>query len=254
MDEPTLLTGHDLENLHHAIEAAVSVRRRHQFFLWVQGALQRFLPHDILLSAVIEPGRTDMQVECFASAGIAAPATGELLVDPFTSVVAQTLAAWRRNGGTPYLACPQGDSEDYRRLAPAVRACGLGNIAAHGACDANGEPRSFFCFSRIPGAVTSRHAYFLELLIPHLHVALLRVMSFERQVGNDRFGGNPPITQRECEILRWVQEGKTNHEIGGILNISPLTVKNHLQKILKKLDVQNRAQAVAKVIKLNLLA
>lgn len=253
MNEPTLLDAQDLENLHHAIETAMSIRRRHQFFLWVQGALQRFLPHEVLLCALIEPNRGDMLIECFASAGVAS-AAGEATEAQFTGVVARALAAWQSNGGVPYLACPVGDPEAFRHLAPAVRASRLDNIAAHGACDANGEPRSFFCFAQIPGAVTARHAYFLELLIPHLHLALLRMLSSERQPENDAIGGNQLITQRESEILRWVQEGKTNHEIGQILNISPLTVKNHLQKILKKLNVQNRAQAVAKVLRLNLLA
>jgi DNA-binding CsgD family transcriptional regulator len=61
------------------------------------------------------------------------------------------------------------------------------------------------------------------------------------------------ITSREIEILQWVRDGKSNHEIGDILAISPLTVKNHVQKILKKLKVQNRAQAVARGISLQLI-
>ena len=60
------------------------------------------------------------------------------------------------------------------------------------------------------------------------------------------------LTAREVEILHWVERGKSNNEIAQILNISHLTVKNHVQKILRKLNVQNRAQAVAKGIALNL--
>ena len=37
------------------------------------------------------------------------------------------------------------------------------------------------------------------------------------------------------------------------LGISPLTVKNHVQKILRKLDVVNRAQAVGKALELRML-
>jgi DNA-binding CsgD family transcriptional regulator len=51
------------------------------------------------------------------------------------------------------------------------------------------------------------------------------------------------ISAREAEIMDWVKLGKTNMEIGMILNISSFTVKNHLQRIFKKLDVLNRAQA-----------
>ena len=36
--------------------------------------------------------------------------------------------------------------------------------------------------------------------------------------------------------------------------ISPLTVKNHVQKILRKLGASNRAQAVSKAISLGLIA
>jgi DNA-binding CsgD family transcriptional regulator len=46
--------------------------------------------------------------------------------------------------------------------------------------------------------------------------------------------------------MNWVQQGKTNFEIALILEVSPLTVKNHLQKLFKRLDVHNRTHAVAK--------
>ncbi len=55
------------------------------------------------------------------------------------------------------------------------------------------------------------------------------------------------LSAREAEILRWIALGKTNPEIGSILGISSFTVKNHVQRILKKLDVINRTQAVGKV-------
>ena len=54
------------------------------------------------------------------------------------------------------------------------------------------------------------------------------------------------LSARESEILAWVALGKTNPEIGSILGISTFTVKNHVQRILKKLDVTNRTQAVGK--------
>ena len=54
------------------------------------------------------------------------------------------------------------------------------------------------------------------------------------------------LSAREAEILQWVAMGKTNPEIGAILNISSFTVKNHVQRILRKLDVSSRTQAVGK--------
>jgi DNA-binding CsgD family transcriptional regulator len=58
------------------------------------------------------------------------------------------------------------------------------------------------------------------------------------------------LTTREREILNWVYHGKSNYEIGAILEISPLTVANHIKKILRKLNVENRTQAVAKAVDL----
>ena len=55
------------------------------------------------------------------------------------------------------------------------------------------------------------------------------------------------LSEREIEIMQWVCRGKTNGEIGQILDISFFTVKNHLQRIFRKLDVLNRAQAVSKI-------
>ena len=63
-------------------------------------------------------------------------------------------------------------------------------------------------------------------------------------------GDQSMLSQREKEIMEWVRIGKTNYEIGMILNISAFTVKNHLQRIFKKFDVANRAQAVEKLNRL----
>jgi transcriptional regulator EpsA len=59
----------------------------------------------------------------------------------------------------------------------------------------------------------------------------------------------PPgvLSDRERQIMAWVAMGKTNPEIGCILHISEFTVKNHMKSIFSKLDVSNRAQAVAKL-------
>jgi DNA-binding CsgD family transcriptional regulator len=53
------------------------------------------------------------------------------------------------------------------------------------------------------------------------------------------------LSEREREILHWIAMGKTNDEIGSILDFSLYTVKNNVQRIFRKLNVSNRAQAVA---------
>jgi DNA-binding CsgD family transcriptional regulator len=53
------------------------------------------------------------------------------------------------------------------------------------------------------------------------------------------------LTQREAEVLRWLAEGKTSHEIAAILHISPGTISKHLRRVYQKLSVENRHAAVA---------
>lgn len=48
------------------------------------------------------------------------------------------------------------------------------------------------------------------------------------------------LTPRQHEVVKWVCRGKTNKEIGVLMELSALTVKNHVQQILKKIGAENR--------------
>jgi len=51
------------------------------------------------------------------------------------------------------------------------------------------------------------------------------------------------LTAREAEVLYWVTLGKTNPEIGMVLDMSPRTVNKHLEHIFTKLNVETRTAA-----------
>jgi len=60
-------------------------------------------------------------------------------------------------------------------------------------------------------------------------------------------GGEPPwsrLTQRETEVLRLLAKGKTNPEIASALFLGEATVKTHVARILAKLQLRDRVQAV----------
>lgn len=63
----------------------------------------------------------------------------------------------------------------------------------------------------------------------------------------------PHLSARELEVLERAAEGATNKEIAETLFISENTVKHHLKNILAKLQMQNRAQAVAWAVKEGLI-
>lgn len=55
----------------------------------------------------------------------------------------------------------------------------------------------------------------------------------------------PVLTSRQEEVLRLVQEGLANKQIGRRLGISEGTVRKHLEHILGRLGVRSRTAAVA---------
>lgn len=57
------------------------------------------------------------------------------------------------------------------------------------------------------------------------------------------------VTGREADVLVWIANGKTNREIGQILDMSPRTVNKHLEQIFRKLCVENRTSAAAVTLK-----
>jgi two-component system nitrate/nitrite response regulator NarL len=60
---------------------------------------------------------------------------------------------------------------------------------------------------------------------------------------------DPGLTRREIEILQLVSEGLSNKEIGSRLSITEGTVKNHVHNALEKLQLENRIQAAAYVVR-----
>jgi two-component system, NarL family, response regulator DevR len=68
---------------------------------------------------------------------------------------------------------------------------------------------------------------------------LTRVREAERKADEDAFRD---LSGREIDVLAEVARGKTNAEIGEILNLSEKTVRNYVSSILDKLYLSNRIE------------
>ena len=60
---------------------------------------------------------------------------------------------------------------------------------------------------------------------------------------------NPELSDRELEVLRLMGQGMSNSEIATALTIGESTVKSHVNRILSKLGVSDRTQAVITAVK-----
>lgn len=239
------------------IDASLRITRREQFFSWLQGSCQYLFPHEVLICGVQVGNEEGFNFERFVSTRyLTEQHVADATLDE--GVVGRVIGSWRRTRRPTLLAdgLSPGDFGIYvvpfSERQGALQEIELKNIAAHGQGNRDGGVSTFFCFSRIPGQLTANHAYLLELLVPHLHAVLIRVVSSSGAlVGLGDLA--KPMTTREAEVLHWLHKGKTNGEIASILVISPLTVKNHVQNILRKLNVQNRSLAVVKASRMGLV-
>ena len=78
-----------------------------------------------------------------------------------------------------------------------------------------------------------------------------RVAALMRRVQPN--GNSRKLTNREAEVLRLLSDGLEQRAIAGRLSISPKTVAIHIERILGKLEVHSRAQAVAAAYRENLI-
>ena len=96
-------------------------------------------------------------------------------------------------------------------------------------------------FDRVAGLLIGADDYLVKPLAADELCA--RVRALLRRANRDN--GSSPLTPREREVLQLLAEGLEQTEIAERLVISSKTVASHIERILAKLGVRSRAQAVA---------
>ncbi len=245
---------YELESLMLNLDASLRVHTRHQFFTWTQGLLQNLVKHKLLICAA----RNARQEAFHVDAIVAPPLEPSPFCDAFhqdVTLVPHIIKSWEDNRFQPVI-CDAGPGGRFGHgaLARELSRVGAERVLAHGTYDAFGKVASLFLFANRPTTIGPKQIRLVEILVPFLHLSLLRFqISWPAKSQGAAPAGLRILTEREQEILNWIHLGKSNIEIGAILGISPLTVKNHVQKILRKLNVQNRAQAVGKGLVLRII-
>ena len=69
-----------------------------------------------------------------------------------------------------------------------------------------------------------------------------------RMADDGELGVVDGLTPRESRVAFWLARGKTNREIGLILNMGSRTAEKHVEHILCKLGVENRVAAALQLV------
>lgn len=250
MTTPVILSFTEQEYLLHAIEAAMPLRDGRQFFLWSQGALQALLPHRIMVCLQFGPQDQLQHVECLHSLMLDSARRSRLSHRDHGLALRMARHCRHSEATLPaMLDAAPGGADVLAPFAQELQGEGLDNVLLHASERLPGGWTCFVLFG-LPQRPRARQAHFLQLLLPYLHLTLQRVGQ-QQALGHAPALARPP-SARELEILYWVREGKSNDEIGLILGISGMTVKNHLQRLYRLLAVSNRAHAIARGVALQL--
>ena len=244
-----------IESIVLNLDASLRVHARAHFFSWTQGLLQSLIRHELLICTLCLGKPPAFRADGFSMTTPEPNLFSDLFLRD-TTVAPALLKAWEERRYQPVIIDvgptqpPLGSGGFTREL----ERLGATQLLVHGIHDAEGRAISLFIFACRPGSAGQRQGYLVQLLAPSLHAAWVRTQLTKRaESGGDKAAGGSVLTVRELDILKWIYLGKSNFEIGAILKISPLTVKNHVQKILRKLNVVNRTQAIGKALELRIL-
>ena len=266
LDEKTILRVHKLLSECHEFQGLA------QFESFIRNRIREVLPHQIAVCGFGEIRSKQL----LRSINIGFPgAYLRRITGPQGVLVGAPMDAWVRKRSPLVLHVDQVTDPKASSWCAAAKAHGIATIACHGVCDMTSTLFSYFEFGRLDEDKLSSYPPLLNLVVPHLHAALARLLAMEAAASQaparvEDLGGGAgvaaapslqaqgliqtkepgvyAITARERQVLQWISAGKSNWEIGKILRISEFTVKNHVQNVLRKLSVTSRAQAVTKGI------
>ena len=249
------LSDEHLERYFRVIQAGLAVQSHADLLQWLQGEIQYFLPHEIMLAIWCNTGEDPLGHDVVSALpGVRSP---DLQSEDLVVFQQRLHGLWAELGNVPFKLSVGAHDLKFEGCDPSLTfgqaMQSMRSLLVHGISDPRkGQNCLYVMFSSIDNLNNFTLAA-MENFLPYIDFALRRVipLASRRPIVNlinmsqrTKMCG---LTAREAEILDWVRLGKTNDEIGLILKISVFTVKNHLQNIFKKLDVSNRMQAVVKL-------
>jgi transcriptional regulator EpsA len=240
-----------IESIVLNLDASLRVHARAHFFSWTQGLLQSLVRHELLICTQCHGKPPAFRADGFSMASPEPSQFSDMFMRD-ASVAPALLKSWEERRFQPVVTETKDATFGNGAFLRELERLGVTQLLSHGVHDADGRAITLFTFACRPGSIGARQVYLAQLLAPAMHAAWVRTQVTRAPGSSEKSATQNVLTAREQDILKWIYLGKSNFEIGAILKISPLTVKNHVQKILRKLNVVNRTQAIGKALELRI--
>ena len=233
------------------VSEAQQINCHRELMLWLNREIQTFLPHQIMISAWGDLANWNLTLDIVSS--LPGARTGELSHSCINSFLRSAHSQWLAGRGLPLVT----------KANDAVAALGTRAGPIHDALrqmrtmlvhcvpdERSGRDALYIALGSGPltrGYGGAQYTHLVESLFLQIDTAFRRVASLPLAPnGATNLGEWSELSVREQEILDQICHGKTNLDIAAALEISPFTVKNHVQRIFRKIGVTNRTQAATK--------
>jgi transcriptional regulator EpsA len=246
-------TAEESEKFLRVVAESLAIQRHYHLLLWLNGELQDFLPHEVLIAACGDFAAKRLKLEIVSA--LPGMRTSELAHGSIDAFVEDLHARWVRGDRRPIVLR---SAEVRALLGPGT--ChvhsvlsNMHSILVHGVRDLR-EGRDNLYVATNQGSFTKgwpedRFLALLSLLVPQIDFAFRGIAALPPAAkgGKAQDGCNRlALSMREQEVLNLLCRGKANFDIAQELDISPFTVQNHLKRIFKKIGVNNRTLAATK--------
>ncbi|HZM33627.1 MAG TPA: XrtB/PEP-CTERM-associated transcriptional regulator EpsA [Burkholderiales bacterium] len=226
------------------------IRGHYDLYRWLAGEVQQFLPHEVLLSAWGDFASWDLKLD--VTSGLPGVRTAQLAYCRVDPIIRHAHARWIDGGRTAVLLKPA-DLEPEQDCHCAIHAAlrKMHSVLVHGVHDKrSGRDSLFIALGAGPFAKGRSLPRFLastDALVAQIDAAFRKVPALPIVAAGSALRESVlDLSMRELEVLESICKGKTNLDIAAALDISPFTVKNHVQRIFRKIGVTNRTQAAAR--------
>lgn len=249
MNLPASFSVEHVERYRHIIQEWLEVSCHYDLLLWLQGEMQHYLPHEIMLAAW---GDFEADVVCHDVVSALLEVRSENSDARALLPLLQGLfRRWLQLDRVPYAL---GSGEYGFLMEERVLQCPLGgalqgmhSMLVHGISDKRWQHDCLYVMFSSSRNISPSSMDVIGILLPYIDAAFGRIDPPPRNNRGTWVPLNPEeygFSPREIAVMEWIRMGKTVSETAAILEVSTFTVKNCLLDLFQKLRAADRSQVM----------